>query len=444
VRGRSCLRVDLCAGTFKRRPRAVEGWLNRLLDRSAMPPLPTGNGGRGDGPPRTAAVAVLSFVAGMVVANWQLASSIRLEQPCPPPADPRITADAVAAAVAVVLATAPPSPPPPPKPSCPSIPPSVVCPAPLVCPPPVVCPPPPPVPPACPPPDCPAPAPGTLPAAAAAWVALPESTAGVSGAAILAANGDPATIQFIPGVPDSLRMLSHVNGRAVSPYAGFDVSLVPSRIIRWTKPGPVIDLVRQLRPAVYIEVGVWMGATVIEVAKEMEALGLTNSYVIAVDTWLGALEFMCSRRMGSIDSSRNLHPRFGYPSVFYRFLSNVVAASVARRVVPVTQTSVLAAKYFVARSIRADLIYIDGSHEYDDVMADLLLYWNVLNSTNPEATLVGDDLGWTGVRRAVDAFVAQYCDSTYATGAEKKWWLKYRQCPRVPAPPNLKEGCGNY
>jgi hypothetical protein len=51
------------------------------------------------------------------------------------------------------------------------------------------------------------------------------------------------------------------------------------------------------------------------------------------------------------------------------------------------------------KDVTADLIYIDGSHEYEEVKQDILTYW-----PKAKKVLCGDDYtpSWPGVRRAVD------------------------------------------
>lgn len=51
------------------------------------------------------------------------------------------------------------------------------------------------------------------------------------------------------------------------------------------------------------------------------------------------------------------------------------------------------------------MIYIDGSHEYKDVLDDLNNYWEVLN---PKGGIIfGDDWPWDSVANAVKDFCTQ-------------------------------------
>jgi hypothetical protein len=49
--------------------------------------------------------------------------------------------------------------------------------------------------------------------------------------------------------------------------------------------------------------------------------------------------------------------------------------------------------------VEAQLIYIDGSHEYEDVRRDIQDYMPILTSGG---VMFGDDMGWKEVREAVE------------------------------------------
>jgi len=161
-------------------------------------------------------------------------------------------------------------------------------------------------------------------------------------------------------------------------------------------------LVDKLKPSLVVEVGVWKGATTIALAELLKSRKLPGK-VIAVDTWLGALE-MWDRR--AIDSSRDLLWDHGYPSVYYTFLSNVVHRSVQAQVIPFPAPSSIAASFLARHRAKIDLLHIDASHEYAPVSADLHSWWPLMDSNG---VMFGDDyLGhWKDVRRAVDDFSSE-------------------------------------
>ena len=142
--------------------------------------------------------------------------------------------------------------------------------------------------------------------------------------------------------------------------------------------------------------------------------------IVAVDTWLGAIEFWTKHIKGKNDKTRNLYLRNGYPSIYYNFLSNVVHKNVTDQVVPFPVPSLLAADFFKRNKIKAEIIHIDASHEYQDVKADLNA-WE--KNVKPGGIIFGDDYNsyWKGVVKAVDEFVA--ADTKRNLVLDKNKWI---------------------
>jgi hypothetical protein len=180
---------------------------------------------------------------------------------------------------------------------------------------------------------------------------------------------------------------------------------------------------------------VWKGATTVLLARELRNQ-LGGGVVVAVDTWLGALEFLpigytLSKPPPPQDEERNLEYDHGFPSVYYTFLSNMVQSKVSDMVIPFAAPSVMAAAWLQREGLQAELVYIDASHEMEDVLRDLRSYWPILSA---RGTMVGDDYSreyWPGVVEAVDAFALRVSatHSFHVEGA--KWILR----PRSWSPP---------
>ncbi|MFT3679439.1 MAG: class I SAM-dependent methyltransferase [Ferruginibacter sp.] len=160
-----------------------------------------------------------------------------------------------------------------------------------------------------------------------------------------------------------------------------------------------VKLIEKLRPETIIEVGTWKGASAIQMGKACQRLKL-NTKIYCVDTWLGATEFWTDLKD---TPERDLMLKNGYPGIYYQFLSNVKHAGLEEMIIPVPNTSFIGSKILAHMNIKAGLIYIDGSHEYEDVYSDLNCYDNLLAD---KGVMFGDDYGWNGVRRAVDDFVS--------------------------------------
>lgn len=192
---------------------------------------------------------------------------------------------------------------------------------------------------------------------------------------------------------------------AVDPYENFPLEGAQLDMQGWHSTDPLFaKLIAQVRPERIIEVGTWKGASAIGMANLAKQHRL-NTEILCVDTWLGALEFWTSHddptRYGS------LKLRHGYPGVYYTFLANVVLSGHADMITPFPQTSLTGARWLNMQGIQADLIYIDGSHEEADVLADVAAYWPALRTGG---VIFGDDFSpaWPSVMRAVRTFARQH------------------------------------
>ena len=195
-----------------------------------------------------------------------------------------------------------------------------------------------------------------------------------------------------------LRPLLH----RTDPYQDFDARPWPDDPSGWGSDSPAFgELVESLRPTRIIEVGSWKGGSALTLARHLERLGIEGE-ILCVDTWLGALEMWIDLDDPTRHGSLNL--RNGYPSLYYTFLANVVRAGQQARVTPFPIPSITAAQWCAMRGVFADLIYIDGSHEEEDVYQDLVVWWDIVAAGG---VLCGDDWSWDGVRLAVERFASE-------------------------------------
>jgi SAM-dependent methyltransferase len=184
-------------------------------------------------------------------------------------------------------------------------------------------------------------------------------------------------------------------------YAGF-VATFPDDRQGWNSQHPSFEeIIRKLRPSVVIDVGVWKGGSTIYLADLLRR-NAGGGAVIGVDTFLGSVEHW-DRGSGFA----GLIPfRHGLPVLYEQFLSNVVRCGVRDWVVPLAQTSTVAAELLRRLGVQAGLIHIDASHAYEDVLRDSRIYWDLLI---PGGYLIGDDYSkdWPGVVRAADEFAVE-------------------------------------
>jgi tetratricopeptide (TPR) repeat protein len=203
----------------------------------------------------------------------------------------------------------------------------------------------------------------------------------------------------------------------INPYEGFDYKQFPVDLSGGGfQPGFILPLMEITHPQLIIEVGSWKGSSAVQMAAIMRNLGIDGA-VICVDTWLGGLEHILNT-----DPIWGLsrYYRQGYPTIYYQFLANVMQRGLQDYIVPFPNTSNIAARWLIKNNIGADLIFIDGSHDEEDVKQDLANYWKVLK---PGGVIFGDDYhsDWSGVVNAVDWFAQE--QHLVPQVVEMKWIL---------------------
>jgi hypothetical protein len=199
-------------------------------------------------------------------------------------------------------------------------------------------------------------------------------------------------------------------------FAGY-VPLLAEDSSGWNSQHTSFDqVIAEIRPNVVIDVGVWKGGSTIYLAELLRRNGIAGT-VIAVDTFLGSLEHWNRHS----DLFNMVHRRHGMPLLYDQFMSNMVRRGVADYVVPLPQTSTTGALLLRQLGIQAGLIHIDASHEYDDVVKDARMYWDILA---PGGFLIGDDYHryWPEVIRAADDFAAE--KGVALVASDPKWIVR--------------------
>lgn len=170
---------------------------------------------------------------------------------------------------------------------------------------------------------------------------------------------------------------------------------LPTDLQGWQGNNEIFEkLITEVKPKRIVEIGSWKGQSTVTMAKACKKLGL-NTQIQCIDTWLGAEEFYTEPT-----PERNLMKKWGYPQVYYQFLSNIINEGVHEMIEPIPLPS------SIGTSIcsNAELIYIDGSHLYIDVLRDIKDMWPKLKLGG---VMFGDDYTnrrFLGVKKAVDKF----------------------------------------
>ncbi|MBD6617602.1 glycosyltransferase [Komarekiella sp. 'clone 1'] len=207
-----------------------------------------------------------------------------------------------------------------------------------------------------------------------------------------------------------------------NPYTNFNYQDYPLDLQGWGSNHPSFSqLIDQIKPKIIIEVGTWKGASAVHMAKLLQEKHIDGT-IVCVDTWLGAIEHL------SGEYSISLSRKHGWPTMYYQFLANVMYNNLHDSIVPLPLPSNIAGRWIQQKDLKADLIYIDASHEADDVYADITLYWELLK---PNGVMLGDDyvvLKHIGVTSAVHKFTKER-NLTLKT-AGNKWWLQKPSDPQ--------------
>lgn len=133
------------------------------------------------------------------------------------------------------------------------------------------------------------------------------------------------------------------------------------------------EFIETKKPQVIVEVGSWLGASTIFMAELLPEQGK----VYAIDHWQGSPEHYADN-----DLQRRL------PTLYQQFLSNVIHRNQAQKIIPLRMSSLEAASTL---NVYADLIYIDGSHQENDVYNDIMAWYPKLAVNG---ILCGDDYAW--------------------------------------------------
>lgn len=172
----------------------------------------------------------------------------------------------------------------------------------------------------------------------------------------------------------------------------------------WFHHGPLIlQLLDQYRPKVVVELGSWLGASAIAMARSVRRWGGT---VTCVDTWAGDL----NEDGGSVGGKT--------PLMLLNCARAMVEAGVGAsvRLIPALTTEAA-----TCWSEPIDFLWVDADHGYDAVKADLNAW---VPHVKPGGLIAGDDYGhprYPGVKRAWDEFEQAH-----------GWRLSRAESPAVP------------
>ncbi len=149
-------------------------------------------------------------------------------------------------------------------------------------------------------------------------------------------------------------------------------------------------LIPQNNVKVAIEVGSWLGGSTRDIAKLMPEEGI----VYAIDTWKGSEE----HQPGEVCYHMPID------LLFRQFLSNVIHENLQHKIIPVKLASAEAAKKLALLNLKADFIYLDAAHDYENIKQDLNVWYPFLKEGG---VFCGDDFFHPPIARAVHEFAME-------------------------------------
>jgi len=155
--------------------------------------------------------------------------------------------------------------------------------------------------------------------------------------------------------------------------------------------GSLGDLLTKFKPRIFLEVGVFHGATSTRVAKFFQS---NNEFQKSLDTWLLDLQFTWTgpKSKNKVDKSHNYFSDeriSGGSKMYYQFLSNCINSNVVDRIIPLPTATQNGAMTLLSHGVRPDFMYIDASHSNPDVFIDFENFYKILK---PGGTIAFDDL----------------------------------------------------
>ncbi len=209
----------------------------------------------------------------------------------------------------------------------------------------------------------------------------------------------------------------------INPYLNFDYSKYPLSVTGWYSEDPVFqEIIRETRPKLIIEVGTWKGASAIYMASFLRDQGYEQTKIICIDTWLGSIDFWTDQE--DEEKYSGLQTVNGYPTVYYQFLANVMHKNLQDYIIPFPQPAKEAWQWLTLNKIKADFIYIDANHNYDEIFNDVHRYWDLLNLNG---IICGDDYDqyWPTVKTAINCLVNDNDFDLTVKG--NKWFIRKNQ-----------------
>ncbi len=190
------------------------------------------------------------------------------------------------------------------------------------------------------------------------------------------------------------------------PYKNIDILPIKLWESWFDNKTALLRVIQKCKPKIVVELGSWLGASTTFIAKNID----DKSKVYAVDIWIETEE--CAKSTGLPRNELDIL----FNKLYEQFLSNIIHLKLTDKIIPIRMTTLEAAKNL---NIHPDLIYVDASHETDDVYNDIKAWYEKLA---PNGIICWDDWGWPTVRDGVIK-IAKELNQKLINNEDNMWWF---------------------
>lgn len=157
----------------------------------------------------------------------------------------------------------------------------------------------------------------------------------------------------------------------------------------------------------YLEFGSMLGGSAIMAANFIKSNNINNQ-IICIEPFCGDVNMWCwEKDLLKNNKWKFLNLKDGKPTIYNRFLSNVVYTQNDKHILPIQCTSLIGVdlikRLFLEKRIKSlpNFIYLDSAHLEEETFLELKKCYSLLNNGG---ILFGDDWNWQSVRNDVISF----------------------------------------